>query len=106
MAVTIELLKGIGVMPADSWPFDQPRNCATLTLRTIVFGGEPILRVSHDEDDHSWQFLDGRAPKTANAAVVTLSEIVDLDPSVIEVADLPPGWIAVRATKTSAWKRV
>jgi hypothetical protein len=76
-----------------------------LTVRSIVFEGAPILLVSHDEDDHGWQFLDGEAPRTANAAVVALSEIVELDPSVVEVADLPPGWQAVRDTKRSGWVR-
>ena len=38
------------------WPFNQPRNCVSVTLRSIVFGGEPILYVSHEADDHSWQF--------------------------------------------------
>jgi hypothetical protein len=33
------------------WPFDQPRDCAVFTLRSIVFDGEPILYVSHDADD-------------------------------------------------------
>jgi hypothetical protein len=42
-------------MPPPTWPFDQPPNCAVLTLRSIVFGGAPILYVSHDADDHGWQ---------------------------------------------------
>lgn len=34
------------------WPFDQPPDCAVITLRSIVFEGEPILHVVHDEADH------------------------------------------------------
>jgi hypothetical protein len=87
------------------WPFDQPRNCATVTLRSIVFGGEPILLVFHDEDDHGWQFLNGRAFDISNAALVSLEEIVKRDVSVLEVADLPPGWKAWRHSPSSAWER-
>ena len=87
------------------WPFDQPRNGATFTLRSIAFGGAPILRVSHDADDHGWQFLDGQRVEPANAAVVALEEVVRLDPSVLELADLPPSWSATRATKSSPWQR-
>jgi hypothetical protein len=93
-------------MPADDWPFDQPRNCASLRLRSIVFGGAPILYVLHDAEDHGWQFLDGRPIDMADAAFVGLSEMVRHDPSVLELADMPPGWSATRATKDGPWKRV
>ena len=81
------------------WPFDQPRNCAVITLRSIVFGGGPILQVTHDEEDNGWQFLGtGDAEESdaeeSDAAVVGLGEIVELDPSVMEVADIAPGWHA------------
>ncbi len=92
-------------MNPEVWPFDQPPNCAVFTLRTIVFDGEPILQVAHDEDDHGWQFLNGQDADVANAAVVLLKEIVALDPTVLEVADLPPGWIAVRDEVGGAWRR-
>jgi hypothetical protein len=93
-------------MPDADWPFDQPRNCASVTLRSIVFGGEPILYVSHDADDHGWQFLDGKPFETANAALVGLGTIVRHDPTVLELADMPPGWSATRATKGSPWQRI
>jgi hypothetical protein len=93
-------------MADTDWPFDQPRNCATFTLRSIVFDGAPILYVSHDAEDHSWQFLDGKPIDMANAALVCLDEIVQRDASVLELADMPPGWSATRETKDSPWLRV
>jgi hypothetical protein len=96
---------GAKPQPEQAWPFDQPPNCATISLRSIVFGGAPILHVTHDADDHGWQFLDGQQAKTANAAVVLLKEIVDLDPSVLAIADLPVGWCAWRATIDADWQR-
>ncbi len=41
----------------------------------------------------------------ADAAVVGLGEIVQLDPTVIEVADMPPGWHAWRHSPLSPWQR-
>jgi hypothetical protein len=76
-------------MTDKSWPFDQPPNCAVLTLRPIVFEGHPILYVSHDDHDDGWQFMGGDHPKAEMAAIVALKEIVDLDSSVLEIADLP-----------------
>ncbi|HEY3320380.1 MAG TPA: hypothetical protein VGP72_07935 [Planctomycetota bacterium] len=87
------------------WPFDQPQNCAVVTLRSIVFDGEPILYVSHDIEDDGWQFLDGKPFDMANAALVGLGTIVRHDSSVLELADLPPGWCATRTSKSAAWQR-
>jgi hypothetical protein len=88
-----------------SWPFDQPRNCAAITLRSIVFGGAPILHVTHDEDDHGWQFLGWDDAREEDACVVSMQEVVERDPSVLEVADLPPGWQAYRTSDASPWSR-
>ncbi|MEI7767487.1 MAG: hypothetical protein WCJ97_08630 [Phycisphaerae bacterium] len=91
--------------PDTPWPFDQPRNCAVFTLRSIVFDGAPILLVFHDAEDHGWQFLDGRALDTANAAIVGLGEMVRQDPSILDIADLPPGWQAARDGVGMPWVR-
>ena len=92
-------------MANSAWPFDQPPNCAAITLRSIVFGGGPILHVVHDESDHGWQFLGAGDADEKDAAVVGLGEIAKLDASVLEVADLPPGWHARRRAKAEPWRR-
>ena len=89
-----------------TWPFDQPPNCAVITLRQIVREGAPILLVTHDEDDHGWQFLDGsEQPDPADAMMVCFSHVVDKDPTLREVADLPPGWRAWRQSVGDEWVR-
>jgi len=89
----------------DNWPFDQPRNCATFTMRQVLDGDEPILLVTHDADDHGWQFIGTTDASVADGKLVSLEEIVHLDPTVLEVADLPPGWEAVREHVGGAWIR-
>jgi len=91
--------------PKDIWPFDQPRNCATLTMRQVLDGSEPILLVAHDADDHAWQFIGSSNAAVADARVVCLEEIVQHDPTVLEVADLLPGWQAVRDEVGGTWRR-
>jgi hypothetical protein len=77
---------------SDTWLFDQPENCGVISLRQIVHKGAPILLVTHDEDDHGWQFLDGSdEPNISDAVIVCLSHMVDSDPTLLELADLPPG---------------
>ena len=87
------------------WPFEDSPNVAVITLRQILEGSAPILHVSHDEEDGGWQFLTGDTPAETDAKVVALSTIVRIDPSVVELADLPEGWVAVREAPDAPWKR-
>jgi len=87
----------------ENWKFDQPPNCAAITLRSIVFEGKPILHVVHDEEDHGWQFLSLGDADEEDVAVVAMSEIVELDPSVQDVAHIKPGYRAWRQNQDSEW---
>jgi hypothetical protein len=89
----------------DNWPFEDPTNVAVITTRSIVKDRKPILLVTHDNDDGSWQFLDGGPITVTDGMVLALSEVVEIDPSVKELADLPYGWRAWRENKNSPWKR-
>ena len=89
----------------DDWPFDDPENVATMTVRQITHGGQPILLVSHDADDGMWQFLTGGPVEMADAMVVSLREVYRIDPSIAGVADLPPGWQAWRSAAGQPWQR-
>ena len=68
-------------------------------------GPEAVLVVSHDAEDDGWQFLSGGPVETANAVLVALSRVVERDSSLYEVADLPPGWHAVRQFVGGPWTR-
>ena len=90
---------------AKDWPFADPKNVAVFTVRQIVRGGESILRVSHDSDDGAWQFLQCGTPEEQDAMIIALEEVVNLDPTVTELADLPLGWRAWRRKKGDTWQR-
>lgn len=88
------------------WPFDQAANVAVITQKQIIFDHAPILMVTHDAEDHGWQFLNLTIPVTvASSSVVGLGEIVKLDPSLMEIADLPVGWRAKREKIGAKWVR-
>jgi len=89
----------------DNWPFDDPPNVASITVRQIVHGGEPIRLVAHDAEDGGWQFLTGEAVDVADAMLVSLASIVRRDPSIAELANLPRGWRASRAAVGHPWQR-
>jgi hypothetical protein len=88
----------------DGWPFDQPPNAAAITVEAVL-SGAPILVVTHDGEDDGWQFLDGEPPDEASARVVAMQTAFDLDPSLREIADLPPGWTAWRTGRSGVWQR-
>lgn len=90
------------------WPFDQPRNCATVTVWRILRGEDPVTYVAHSKDDHSWMFLNtgtGGSFDMRDAALVALESLLKLDPTLREIADLPPGWNARRNAVGRPWVR-
>jgi len=87
------------------WPFDQPPNSATFTTRQVIENRRPITRVVHDQSDHGWQFISDDGANMDDAMLVSLSEIVAHDKTVLEIADLSPGWIAIRSEIGAPWNR-
>lgn len=88
-----------------NWLFDEPPNVAILTTDRVL-EGETILYVSHDEEDGAWQFHTGATISESNTKVVALKRIVELDLSVIQLADLPLGWVATRSEAGAVWQRL
>ncbi|MGH7244173.1 MAG: hypothetical protein ACREJD_12230 [Phycisphaerales bacterium] len=71
--------------PPEHWPFEDPRNVATISLRRIVFSGRPVLFVVHDDDDGTWQMLDDEPVTEADACVVALDEMAVRDATLLEL---------------------
>ena len=93
-------LKGVLNM---KFPFYDAPNTATITCCHILENGEPILYVSHDEDDGMWQFLCGKAHETDEAKLVSLKSVFDLDNSVGILKDMPCGYYAERKAQDDEW---
>ena len=87
------------------WPFADPRNLASISVRQIIHDGNPVLLVSHDADDGGWQFLTGGAFEIADAMLVSLESMLERDPSLAVLCDLPLGWRAWRDTAAAPWQR-
>jgi hypothetical protein len=90
----------------EQWKFQDPPNVAVIASRKIVHGGDWIAHVSHDASDGGWQFHNEEPLNEDNAAMVSLRNIVLLDPSVIELSGLPLRWRAWRESDISPWKRM
>lgn len=88
-----------------SWSFDQAENVAAITTRQVVKESLPILMVVHYQDDDSWAFICGTTNDTEDLMVVGMGQVVNFDPTLYAIADLPPGWSATRETIDSEWVR-
>ncbi len=64
---------------------------------------EPVLLVSHDEDDGLWQLIGSSDADIRTARIGHLHHAVDEDPSLIDVLNLAPGETAVRAGAGEPW---
>ena len=90
-----------------SWPFSDAQNTLVFTSKDIVNSGKWIHYVSHDADDGAWQFhsIDGPPQDESDARLVLFKNIVKLDPTIAQLADLPIGWCASREAPDSEWKK-
>ena len=78
------------------WPFADSQDAVVVTLERILRGDSSLLLVTHDAEDGGWQFLDGEQVFEEDGTTVLLGEMVQFDPSLLELADLPAGWFAWR----------
>ncbi|MGA3268971.1 MAG: hypothetical protein ABSE16_19400 [Verrucomicrobiota bacterium] len=93
--------------PKDEWPFAEPKSVAVFTTTQVMRLRQPVLHVSHDDEDGAWQFHTGAQQVSAgDAMIVALSEMVEHDPTICELADLPCGWFAERESIGGSWKRM
>jgi hypothetical protein len=90
------------------WKFQDPPNVAVITTTKVLNGEDWVAFVSHDGEDGGWQFHNNEPGPLheSDAKVVSLQNMVRLDPSIVELADLPLGWHAQRDSRNSPWKRV
>jgi hypothetical protein len=83
--------------------FADDLNTAVITTKYVLEGKSPILFIFH-YDDGSWQFSGPEENLLdEDYRVLSLDEIIRMDSSVLEVADLPYEGEAYRETKRSQW---
>ena len=84
--------------------FSEPENTACVTCCHVMHGHAEIVNVFHDEDDGGWQFLCGEEHETKEFMLVSLKQVVEVDPSVNGLHEMPLGCGATRESKWAAWK--
>jgi len=61
--------------------------------------------IIESKDDGAWQFFsnDNFEQHEDVAMIVGLGEIIKLDSSILEIADMPKGYLAERNSKKDSW---
>jgi hypothetical protein len=86
------------------WPFTEAENTAVFACDHVIHGGRAILRVSHDEEG-DWQFHCGDSHADSAPLIICMGCIIERDPTLASVADLPSGWGADRETIGGEWSK-
>lgn len=84
--------------------FAESLDTAVITTRFILQNNSPILYVFHFSDGF-WQFSGKEEDlRDEDYRVVSLQEIIEIDSSVCQVADLPSEGKAFRQNVTMPWQ--
>src|SRR5450432_2879285 len=85
--------------------FIEASNTAVFTTKFVTTDNKDITYVTHDKDDSAWQFFS--SDKIDNledvAKIVGLGQIIKIDSTILELADMPVGHSAYRKLKGDKW---
>ena len=89
------------------WPFRGnrfPADLGAIVMKTVLDDGYQVLQVVHFSDN-SWAVADGvNDPNLPGACIAThLKHVLDLDPSIEDLASLPIGHQANRSAVGELW---
>jgi len=84
--------------------FIDDLNTAVFTTKNILEKSIPILKVIHHQEDGAWEFRGNEINlKDEDYRVISLEEIIKIDSSILDVADLALGMEAMRKDKNALW---
>ena len=85
--------------------FSDPSNTAVFTTKFVTKDKKEIVTVTHDNEDGAWQFFSSDQVTNLEDVVkiVALGQIIKMDSTVLEIADLPLGFEAKRNFKGDKW---
>lgn len=85
--------------------FAEAHNTAIFTTKFVITDNKEITEVYHEWEDGAWQFFsdDSFDDYRKVIMVVCLGEIVRHDDTILEIADIPPGYYAHRKFKGDIW---
>lgn len=89
--------------PVPGWPFTDAPDTYVFTTRHVTQLGAPLQDFYRDEDGN-YEFLSAFGAVEAEAQLVSLYFMFSLDPTISQLATLPPGSSAHRSRPGEPWK--
>ena len=87
------------------YKFKEPKNTACFVCNHVLEKNRPILFVSHESNDGSWQFLCGENDHSEeNIRIISIEEAIKLDSTLNELYEMPEGFGAERKEVGKKWK--
>ena len=86
--------------------FEEALNTAVFTTKFIIVDKKDITLVRHEPEDGAWMFFSDDKYQNYEevAKVVGLGEIIKIDSTILEIADLPVGYYATRKSIGDKWQ--
>ncbi|HLY74386.1 MAG TPA: hypothetical protein VKU80_09730 [Planctomycetota bacterium] len=75
------------------------------TCSHVLEEDQPILLVSRELDGEVLAVCGGENDSAATGRNLPLDRLLDLDPSLAQLADMPDGWVALRESPDHEWIR-
>lgn len=82
--------------------FYESKKLGVFTTQNILDKKEPVRYVIHDEEG-DWFFLENEDVDNDDIQIISLEQIVTLDPTLNSIYHLQYGWEAYRASTDSEW---
>jgi hypothetical protein len=79
-------------------------NTAVFTTRYILCDKKPILRVYHHNEDGAWEFLGNENHHDEDYRIISLGEIITIDPTVLDLSYMQFGYYAEREKQEKEWE--
>jgi hypothetical protein len=83
------------------WKWSDPPHTHAFVPKSIAHQKEPVTQIYH-EHNGDWQFLGATS---GECVLLCLHHLIDFDPTLNELADLPRGWCAWRDSVGVPWQR-
>ena len=82
---------------------EEQKNKSVLTTSHVLTNGSPVTFVLYDEDG-DWQlFGEEDVTDDEDAYLVSVDEILEMEPALRKLPDLQPGQAATREKESTRW---
>lgn len=83
--------------------FKENLNTVVFTSNYVLTKVSTIIYVAHHEDG-AWEFWGKEIIDEEEVKLVSFGQIIEIDPTILEIADLPMEFNAIRENKNSVWR--